>query len=678
MEEQSTVNLQKKEKTPYNNMTKNERNMSLPLGYKKIILFHIFALIYCVGLANESLFKQARTLQREGKYEEAIVAFKDYLSQPMPRNDFSDEQMSLYTDALMQLMNTFQSKGEPEACVTTLQEVFKASPILQKIYLRDYYSVMAYALSRTEKMKEAEEMMFKALSLPLHQPTPERYFRDYAYAAAVFYSNPNYQKEVIAWCQEALLQAELCKNTSGKQWVMAMLGSLYKRNGLIDKALELFLQSKEEAKKRKDELGVLNSLHTLVDLFLYWDVPEYANLYASEAIQVEKNRVMENPMVSAQTYIDKGRALLQLGETDSIPYYTEKARKLCQSLPYNSGMVDVNLLNGIFLTERGGDSLQVGIQELQRVTQQGTVVNRAKAYHQLAQTYLKDENNNMAEAMLDGMYALLNQNDSPIYIHLNYQPIIDYCLKSKNHHKVEQYTRMMLQERQTLKEKRLHYNLVEAIVDSQTEQQRRELKIAQLEQANQRLLLLICVVLSLVTISVIVVLLFHQKRKHKIQMKQADDKFALLLQKLNQSNTEKENISKEICELLNDKDKRQELETLTPSMLRKKGESKFRQCFELLYPLFLPRIREKVPSITRREELLSMLIVLKQDNKEIAELLAIAPRSVLMLRHRFRQKIGMTTDNSLENFIEDILGDENSSKETLVDNSGLQTDNSQA
>ena len=32
MEEQSTVNLQKKEKAPYNNMTKNERNMSLPLG----------------------------------------------------------------------------------------------------------------------------------------------------------------------------------------------------------------------------------------------------------------------------------------------------------------------------------------------------------------------------------------------------------------------------------------------------------------------------------------------------------------------------------------------------------------------------------------------------------------------------------------------------------------------
>jgi DNA-binding CsgD family transcriptional regulator len=131
-------------------------------------------------------------------------------------------------------------------------------------------------------------------------------------------------------------------------------------------------------------------------------------------------------------------------------------------------------------------------------------------------------------------------------------------------------------------------------------------------------------------------------------------------------------IAQEICELLNDKDKRQELESLAPSILLQSGESKFRLCFEQLYPYFLPRLREKVPSISRREELLSMLIILKQENKEIAELLAIAPRSVLMLRHRFRQKIGMETDNSLEDFIGEILreqdglSDQNSSSETAV------------
>ena len=140
-------------------------------------------------------------------------------------------------------------------------------------------------------------------------------------------------------------------------------------------------------------------------------------------------------------------------------------------------------------------------------------------------------------------------------------------------------------------------------------------------------------------------------------MRRADDKLHSLLEQLNQATVEKEMISQEFDEIMNDKDYRQELETLTPSLLQKNGESKFRQRFELLYPLFLPRLRERVPSITRREELLSMLIVLKQDNKEIADLLAIAPRSVLMLRHRFRQKIGMTTENSLENFIYSLLYD---------------------
>ena len=650
--------------------------MSLLYWIKKIGLFHAFMLVCCVCLANDDLFKQARTLQREGKHGEAIAAFKNYLTQPVPGNELSDEQMVRYTDALVQLMNTYQSKGEPEACVTVLKEVFQASPILQKNYLRDYYSVMGYALSRTENMKEAEETMLKAFTLPLHQATPERYFRDYAYAAAVFYSNPDYQTEVIDWCKEALAQAEFCKKTSGKQWVMAMLGSLYKRNGLIDKALDFFQRSKEEALEKKDELGMLNSLHALVDLFLYWDVPEYANLYASEAVQVEKTMTVENPMVSAQTYINKGRALQQLGQTDSVPFYADKARNLCQSLPYNSGMVDVNLLFGTYLTEKGGDSMQAGITELQQVTQQGTVVNRAKAYHQLAQTYLKNNENDRAEAMLDSMYTLLNQNDSPIYIHLNYQPILDFYLESKNPQKAEQYVRMMLQEQQAFKEKRLNFNLIEGIVDLQTKQHQQELAIVQLSKTNQRLWFLVAIVLSLAMVAAIVVLLLYQKKQHQIQMKMADDKFAKLVEKLDQSISEKEKIAKEICELLNDKDKRQELESLTPSMLQTNGEAKFRQCFEMLYPVFLTRLREKVPSITRREELLSMLIILKQDNKEIAELLAIAPRSVLMLRHRFRQKIGMTTDNSLENFIDEILRLSNTVNDAPIANSSLQTDNS--
>ena len=629
--------------------------MNLSSWSKCIITLLISILICSTCYANDNIFKRARELQRSGKHDEAIDAYKKYLLQPLNETNLTDQQLVEYTEALMQLMNTFQSKGDPETCISTLKEIFKASPILQNQCLRDYHSVMGYALSRTEKVEEAEESILKVFTLPLYHASPERYFRDYAYAAAVFYSNPKYQNEVINWCQEALTHAESCKNTSGKQWVTAMLGSIYKRNGHLDKALELFQQSKDDAIAKNDDLGVLNSLHSMTDLFLYWGIPEYANHYASEAIRVEKNMTIKNPMVSAQTYINKGWALHKLGIVDSIPLYVEQARKLCQSLPYNSGLVDVNLLNGTFLTENGGNSLQKGIEELELVTNQATNLNRAKAYHQLALTYLKNDESKKAETMLDSMYTLLTQNANFIYIQLNYEPILNHYLKNKKQEKFEQYVRLLLKEQQAVNEKSIKFNLVESIVKSQTEQNEQKLKIEQLKNTNKSLWLSICITTFIIVICCIVAYIIKQKKQHKIQLKKADEKLLSLAQQIDQLNTEEEIRAHEIEEFLKVKDNRHELETLTPSILQTEGETKFRQYFELLYPLFLPRLREKVPSITHREEILSMLIVLKQDNKRIADLLAIAPRSVLVLRHRFRQKIGMNTELSLENFIEEIL-----------------------
>ena len=630
--------------------------MKSPVWIRCTLILHILMIACCSAFAGENLYRQARELQREGKFDEAIETYKAYFTEPVNANDLSTRELEMHTDALVQLMNTFQSKGEPDACIEALQEVFKSSRLFQHELLRDFDSVMGYALSRTERMKEAEATMLKALALPLYSANPERYFRDYAYAAAVFYSNPDYHGEVINWCVEAIHQAQLSDNTSGKQWVTAMLGAIYKKDGDLNRALALFLQSEEEAKARKDDLGVLNSLNSLVDLFLYWNIPEYADLYATKAVKQETDMRIKNPMVSGQTYINKGRALHQLGKMDSILFYTDQAKMICRSLPYNSGMVDVNLLEGIYMTEKGGISLEPGIQQLQNVIREGTATNRAKAYHQLAQTYLKMNQTKKAGIMLDSLHTYLKQNDSPVSVlHIDYKPILDHYIKMDNREMVEQYVQMILKEQKGLKENRINTELVGAIVDFQTEETLKEIEILQLKETNKRLWLMNYLAIAVIVIILAVLFILYEKRKHHQQMKKADEKVEYLVEKLNESNIEKDKMAQEIEDFLKDTDRRQELETLTPHILKESGETKFRQCFELLYPLFLHRLRDKVPSVTRREEVLSMLIVLKQDNKKIAEYLAIAPRSVLMLRHRFRQKIGMDTEYSLENFIDDLL-----------------------
>ena len=630
--------------------------MKSPVWIRCTLILHILMIACCSAFAGENLYRQARELQREGKFDEAIETYKAYFAEPVNANDLSTRELEMHTDALVQLMNTFQSKGEPDACIEALQEVFKSSRLFQHELLRDFDSVMGYALSRTERMKEAEATMLKALALPLYSANPERYFRDYAYAAAVFYSNPDYHGEVINWCVEAIHQAQLSDNTSGKQWVTAMLGAIYKKDGDLNRALALFLQSEEEAKARKDDLGVLNSLNSLVDLFLYWNIPEYADLYATKAVKQETDMKIKNPMVSGQTYINKGRALHQLGKMDSILFYTDQAKMICRSLPYNSGMVDVNLLEGIYMTEKGGISLEPGIQQLQNVIREGTATNRAKAYHQLAQTYLKMNQTKKAGIMLDSLHTFLKQNDSPVSVlHIDYKPILDHYIKMDNREMVDQYVQMILKEQKGLKENRINTELVGAIVDFQTEETLKEIEILQLKETNKRLWLMNYLAIAVIVIILAVLFILYEKRKHHLQMKKADEKVEYLVEKLNESNIEKDKMAQEIEDFLKDTDRRQELETLTPHILKESGETKFRQCFELLYPLFLHRLRDKVPSVTRREEVLSMLIVLKQDNKKIAEYLAIAPRSVLMLRHRFRQKIGMDTEYSLENFIDDLL-----------------------
>ncbi|MBR5014137.1 MAG: hypothetical protein IKY16_05980 [Bacteroidales bacterium] len=125
------------------------KTMRLPFRGRHLIISGISALICCTCFAKDSLFQNARKLQHEGSFDEAIEAYKDYLSHPVEDDELTGKQICMYADALVQMMNTYQSKGEPDACISALQEVYDASSALQEECQRDFYSVMGYALSRT-------------------------------------------------------------------------------------------------------------------------------------------------------------------------------------------------------------------------------------------------------------------------------------------------------------------------------------------------------------------------------------------------------------------------------------------------------------------------------------------------------------------------------------------------
>ena len=91
------------------------------------------------------------------------------------------------------------------------------------------------------------------------------------------------------------------------------------------------------------------------------------------------------------------------------------------------------------------------------------------------------------------------------------------------------------------------------------------------------------------------------------------------------------------------------------SLLSKEDENDFRQSFAVIYPFYLPKLREYYPQLTRNEELLAMLICMNQSTDEIALIMGINRNSVNMIRSRMRKNIGLTKEESLDEVVKQFL-----------------------
>ncbi|WP_277466441.1 hypothetical protein [Parabacteroides sp. PF5-6] len=100
------------------------------------------------------------------------------------------------------------------------------------------------------------------------------------------------------------------------------------------------------------------------------------------------------------------------------------------------------------------------------------------------------------------------------------------------------------------------------------------------------------------------------------------------------------------------------MEMLHPRLLTHDEEDQFRQSFSALHPMFLHRLRQECPSITKGEELFCMLLVLNQTNEEIAYTLGINRPSVIKTRYRLRRKIDCPSEKTIETWVRALAFDE--------------------
>ncbi len=621
----------------------------------------------------DSLYQVGRNHQRLKEYPQAIDCFRRCLSVRAAALD-SLELVALQkplTNAMVQLVNTYQTAGHPEACAAYLDSLsVSSSPVIDARFLRDLLSVTAYALSRTERMDEAEQYVTRALQLPLWHPSEERLFRDYAYAAAVYFSNPVREEEVILYCRQALELAQFSHNLSGQQYVLSMLGTLFKRTGRIDEAIDLLEQSIEVSRRCDDPLGEINAYNALTELLLYWKLPQQADNFASRGVVLARNLQRQvhrpaNPVILGQLYLGKGMVKQEMQEYDSAFYYYRLSEAQVSELPYNSGLADVDLSIGEMLGDQPQDTLlQEGRFRLQRAATEGTIRTRAQAYYQLARLAFAQEDSRRAECCLDSMYLLLHESHSPYYISGAYQLALSHYLKTNNIPMIMHYAAACLDEADFNTRQENVHKVTDILVRQQTDMKEAQLQLVR-EQLRTKTVLYISIIGLIALLLVIVSIVFFSKRRlYRERQKLVEVKMNHLLSEhqetiahLAAANKQSDEIQRRLDGVLSDTQRRSGLEATSLLDVKSEGNmSQFEYRFGLLYPSFLPNLRKAVPDITEREILFCMLLVMRQSSYQISQLMDVTPRTVNMMRWRLRKKFHLaSSQDSLDEAVLSLL-----------------------
>lgn len=617
-------------------------------------------------------YNTAHDAQMQGDMENAANGYRECVEQCSQEQYLHDDSVKLLLPRAMgQLMNVYQSQGDLNGCVAyfdSLRREVDAEPsiynkVLCRQFKRDVYVFLAYSLSRTDDEKRAVHIMDEALKMPLSYPTPERLFRDDAYAAGVYYCVPSTQAKVFEYGKKALAEVRQCKQKSGAQWLVTMLGGMYHRTGKVDEAIRMYQEGYELAQMAQDTLGMSNAKKEMADYLLNWNLDSLADRFATEAVQLLGKVANKNPMVETGVYVTKARILKAMHQKENALSFLKKAKESANGLPYNSGASDIGVLMGSLLVTKTppcypGDYAH-GMALLENASHDATYKIRATAFYELAKANLAAGKKTEGEVQLDSMYAILNASSAPVVLDGAYEYALRYYLKSGNQAQAAKYSKALENQRKIADRSASIKNVINAI--TQIEMGGKERSINEQEENMNRHKAtglaviggLVFVVLGLIALCIWIK--HKDKRKHNITKRELNKKVKeLKVAQRNQQRAEERLATIEDDNVKKIKDGQQVL-----ALLRDKGEPKFREYFEQAYPAFVAQLRSQVPAITHKEEIYCMLMALGMNNAELAEAFVITRQSVNIARSRIRKKLPEAEKTRMEAFLAELLKKEN-------------------
>lgn len=624
---------------------------------------------HLTGINEEirNLLNKAEKARKEGRKDDAIILFKKCIDVPEGGSD--SVTANLVARAMLELFNTYQWAEEWHEGAAWFDRLYqKPTNFISRTCMRDLGVFTAMSLSRDNMDSIAEVIIEKSLSLPAINYTPWKYYRDYAYASAIMYANPLKTDKAIEYAKNAIRYADLYKSSTGdneaigKSYVVSTLGKLYQRSGRLKEGSDLIRESIAEAIAQKDTLAQINGYNALTGMMLYWGVFTQATEYSDMAMAALQNfsGLVKDPLVEAMAYTLKGRVVASQGG-DSVMYFWNKAEEMASKMPYNYGADELDLLIGEYFMNIP-DSTPKAKKRLLKVIDGGTRENVAKAYHLMARIARREGDAQLAVEYADSMYAANMSGGRGKHVAGGNAFALSLALENDDAGKIKLYSKAFLEEYGRDTNPMDTRQLTEIVARHYLNEKNNEVAMEKAKIESRFMIMVIILSSAIVLLIMAVISMVYRNRLARTRKQLLEARLNSLLSSNSIIRSRLENERKKNSEIqgnleliVNNGHERQKIGAEALSRIKTSdGMGDFLNMFNVLYPSFLQNLKERVPDIGKREQLLSMLIVLGCDSERISNLMNITPKSVNMARWRLRKKLALTPEQSLDDIIKSL------------------------
>jgi DNA-binding CsgD family transcriptional regulator len=362
-----------------------------------------------------------------------------------------------------------------------------------------------------------------------------------------------------------------------------------------------------------------------------------------------------------------GLAYQSMGQYDSALHWYRQALQLAttQQNVVWQGIVSGNM--GAAYFEQGNDDLALPLLwKDYRLTLADEPNNAGNTLHRLALLYLRKGKSDSALLLARRTLHILTASSrvNPWFLRNGYKAMMEAYLKKdmsdsaffysdRYHHLNDSLIQWVAENRADLVQSRLEFekksNLINLLLQEKNAEQ------------NRRNFLLAGIILLMITTWLY---LRWQKQQHLNKQQQlqygkekaeAEIKNARLqLDEFTRNILAKNDLIEQLQQQLAQQHRQVNNELPGQTLLTENDWLRFKEMFDRANPGFLSGLQQQVPDITAAELRLAALMRLNLGNKHIASMLGIGSDAVRKTKSRLRQRLGITVEHNLDDYIRDL------------------------